>query len=87
MEQFVRLGEFVMLGLLVRSGPRRSNEDEVNRLRSDGAAFQELGVPAEHVQGKRKNNLVESAHAPSRRRERRMQRTRVNLGHLVLLIP
>jgi putative transposase len=44
-----------------------------DRLRSYGAAFRELGLSAEHVQAKRKNNRAESSHVPTRRRERRMQ--------------
>jgi putative transposase len=44
-----------------------------DRLRSYGAAFRELGLSAEHVQAKRKNNRAESSHVPIRRRERRMQ--------------
>src|ERR687883_1768867 len=44
-----------------------------DRLRSYGAAFRDLRLSAEHVQGKRKNNRAESSHVPIRRRERRMQ--------------
>ena len=44
-----------------------------DRLPSYGAAFRELCLSAEHVQGKRKNNRAESSHVPIRRRERRMQ--------------
>jgi transposase-like protein len=44
-----------------------------DRLRSYGAAARELGLCAEHIQGKRKNNRAESSHVPIRRRERKMQ--------------
>jgi transposase-like protein len=44
-----------------------------DHLRSYGAAFRALGVSAQHIQGKRKNNRAESSHLPTRRRERRMQ--------------
>ena len=51
-----------------------------DRLRSYGAAFRELGLSAEHVQAKRKNNRAESSHVPIRRRERRMQGFRSPAG-------
>ena len=51
-----------------------------DRLRSYGAAFQELHLSAVHVQGKRKNNRAESSHVPIRRRERRMQGFRSPAG-------
>jgi hypothetical protein len=51
-----------------------------DRLRSCGAAFQELHLSAVHVQGKRKNNRAESSHVPIRRRERRMQDFRSPAG-------
>jgi putative transposase len=41
--------------------------------RSDGAAFRALGVSAQHIQDKRKNNRAESSDVPTRRRERRTQ--------------
>ena len=44
-----------------------------DRLRSYGAAARELGLSAEHLQGKRKNNRAESSHVLLRRRERKMQ--------------
>ena len=44
-----------------------------DRLRAYGAAVRELGLRAEHIQGKRKNNRAESSHVPIRRRERKMQ--------------
>jgi putative transposase len=44
-----------------------------DRLRAYGAAARELGLTAEHVQGKRKNNRAESSHVPIRLRERKMQ--------------
>lgn len=37
-----------------------------------GAAARELGLSAEHIPGKRKNNRVEGSHVPIRRRERKM---------------
>ena len=43
------------------------------RLRAYAAAARELGLAAEHIQGKRKNNRAESSHVPIRRRERKMQ--------------
>ena len=51
-----------------------------DRLRSYGAAFRDLRLSAEHVQGKRKNNRAESSHVPIRRRERRMQGFRSPAG-------
>lgn len=44
-----------------------------DRLRAYGAAMRELGLSAEHIQGKRKNSRAESSHVPIRRREREMQ--------------
>jgi putative transposase len=44
-----------------------------DRLRTYGAAAREVGLTAEHIQGKRKNNRAESSHVPIRRRERKMQ--------------
>ncbi len=44
-----------------------------DRLRAYGAAARELGLSAEHIQGKRKNNRVEGSHVPIRLRERKMQ--------------
>ncbi len=44
-----------------------------DRLRAYGAAARELGLSAEHIQAKRKNNRAESSHVPIRRRERKMQ--------------
>jgi putative transposase len=44
-----------------------------DRLRAYGAAARELGLSAEHIQGKPKNNRAESSHVPIRRRERKMQ--------------
>jgi putative transposase len=35
-----------------------------DRLRAYGAAARELGLGAEHVQGKRKNNRAEGSHVP-----------------------
>jgi putative transposase len=43
-----------------------------DRLRAYGAAARELGLGAEHVQGKRKNNRAEGSHVPIRLRERKM---------------
>ena len=48
-------------------------EELTDRLRAYGAAARELGLSAEHIQGKRKNNRAESSHVPIRRRERKMQ--------------
>jgi putative transposase len=44
-----------------------------DRLSAYRAAARELGLSAEHVQGKRKNNRAESSHVPIRRRDRKMQ--------------
>jgi putative transposase len=44
-----------------------------DHLRSYPAAFQELGLTAVHLRGKRMNNRAESSHVPIRRRERKMQ--------------
>ena len=43
-------------------------------LRSYGAAFNELGLSAEHDQGLRKNDRAEVPYQPLRRRERKLQR-------------
>jgi transposase-like protein len=45
-----------------------------DKLRSYGAAFNDLGLSARHEQGLRKNNRAEVSHQPNRRRERKMQR-------------
>jgi putative transposase len=42
-------------------------------LRAYGAAARELGLSAQHIQGKRKNNRAEGSHVPIRLRERKMQ--------------
>jgi len=44
-----------------------------DRLGAYRAASRELGLSAEHVRGKRKNNRAEGSHVPIRRRERKMQ--------------
>lgn len=44
-----------------------------DRLRAYGAAARELGLTAEHIQAKRKNNRAEGSHVPIRRREQKMQ--------------
>src|ERR1700693_2431350 len=44
-----------------------------DRLPSYAAALSELGLSKKHVQGRRKNNRVESSHVPIRRRERKAQ--------------
>ena len=43
-----------------------------DRLRAYGAAARELGLGAEHIQGKRKNNRAEGSHVLIRLRERKM---------------
>ena len=43
-----------------------------DRLRAYGAAARELGLSAEHIQGKRKNNRAEGSHVPIRLRERKV---------------
>ncbi len=47
-----------------------------DRWRAYAAAFRDLGLSAWHHQAKWKNNRIESAHVPIRRRERKMQRFR-----------
>ena len=44
-----------------------------DRLKAYGAAARELGLSAEHIRAKRKNNRVEGSHVPIRLRERKMQ--------------
>jgi putative transposase len=44
----------------------------IDRLRAYGAAAHELGLSAEYIQGKRKNNRAEGSHVPIRLRERKM---------------
>ncbi len=43
-------------------------------MRSNGAAFADLGLTARHEQGLPKNNRAEVSHQPLRRRERKMRR-------------
>src|SRR5271170_7169303 len=45
-----------------------------DKLRSYGAAFQDLHLTCRHEQGLRKNNRAENSHQVVRRRERKMQR-------------
>jgi transposase-like protein len=45
-----------------------------DRWRACSAAAREIGLAAWHHQGKWKNNRIENAHQPVRRRERKMQR-------------
>jgi hypothetical protein len=47
-----------------------------DKLRSYGAARSEMGLSARHEQGLRKNNRAENSHQPTRRRERKMQRSK-----------
>ena len=49
-------------------------EITTDKLRSYGAAFEQIGLTARHDQGLRKNNRAENSHQPSRRREHKMQR-------------
>lgn len=44
-----------------------------DKWRAYGAAIRDLGLSANHLQGKRANNRAENSHQPVRRRERRMQ--------------
>jgi transposase-like protein len=44
-----------------------------DRLKAYGSAARELGLIAEHIRDKRKNNRMEGSHVPSRLRERKMQ--------------
>ena len=63
----------LMRSLLKKHGfaPMRIVTD---KLRSYNAAFRELGLLAEHIDGERANNRAENSHQPVRRRERKMQR-------------
>jgi putative transposase len=62
-----------LLRKLLKSYGMAPEELVTDRLRANGAAARELGLSAEHIQGKRKNNRAESSHVPIRRRERKMQ--------------
>jgi putative transposase len=53
-----------------RTGSRR--ELVTNRLSAYGAAARELGLGAEHIRGKRKNNRPGGSHVPIRLCERKM---------------
>jgi putative transposase len=44
-----------------------------DRLKAYGSAARELGLSAEHIQGKPKNNRAEGSNVPIRLRERKMQ--------------
>jgi len=44
-----------------------------DRLKAYGSAARELGLSAEHITGKRKNDRVEGSHVPIRLHERKMQ--------------
>ncbi len=65
----------LMRKLIKRQGfaPRTLVTD---KLRAYAAAVRELGLTARHHRAKWKNNRIESAHVPIRRRERKMQRFR-----------
>ena len=62
-----------LLRKLLKTQGMAPEELVTDRLRAYGAAARELGLSAEHIQGKRKNNRAESSHVPIRRRERKMQ--------------
>ena len=62
-----------LLRKLLRNQRMAPEELVTDRLRAYGAAARELGLSAEHIQGKRKNNRAEGSHVPIRRRERKMQ--------------
>jgi transposase-like protein len=47
-----------------------------DKLRSYGVARSEMGLSARHEQGLRKNNRAENSHQPTRRRERKIQRSK-----------
>ncbi|CAO3424409.1 IS6 family transposase [Azospirillum endophyticum] len=49
-------------------------QNTINKLRSYGAAFRQLGLTAHYEQGRRTNNRAEVSHQPVRRREHKMQR-------------
>jgi DDE superfamily endonuclease len=48
-------------------------------LRSYSAAVWDLGIERRHERGRWKNNRAENSHQPTRRRERKMQRSRVRV--------
>nr|WP_246045525.1 transposase [Rubellimicrobium roseum] len=54
----------------------RAEELVTDGLKSDGAAFKEIGAEDRQVTGRRENNRVENSHQPFRRRERAMLRFR-----------
>ena len=62
-----------LLRKLLKKQGMAPEELVTDRLRAYGAAARELGLSAEHIQGKRKNNRAEGSHVPIRRRERKMQ--------------
>jgi putative transposase len=54
------------------SVPHRMMTDD---LQSYGAAARDLGIESRDEGGRAKNNRAENSHQPTRRRERKMQRT------------
>ena len=57
---------------LLKNQGKAPEELVTDRLRAYGAAARELGLSAEHIRGKRKNNRAEGSHVPIRLRERKM---------------
>jgi transposase-like protein len=58
---------------LLKNQSMAPTELVTDRLRAYSAAARELGLSAEHIQGKRKNNRAEGSHVPIRLREQKMQ--------------
>ena len=64
----------LMRKLLRKYGSVPPHTIVTDKWRAYGAALKNIGIRAEHVTGKRKNNRAENSHQPVRRRERKMQR-------------
>ncbi len=68
-----RAASRLMRKLLKKQGIRPTRI-VTDKLKSYGAAFQDMGLGGIHETGHRLNNRAESSHVPIRRRERKMQR-------------
>ncbi len=64
----------LMRKLLRKYGTVPPNTIVTDKWRAYSAALKNIGIRAEHVTGKRKNNRAENSHQSVRRRERKMQR-------------
>ena len=60
-----------LLRKLLKKQGMAPEELVTDRLRAYRAAARELGLSAEHIQGKRKNDRAETSHVPIGRRERK----------------